>query len=335
MILRDIFDIIRLLFRFINYTVISIFLFFFCLVFYFNFPQDRAQDKTFIINSNESFKEVVKNLHREEFIKNEKIFFYISQIIKGKNPKVKYGEYFFNRDDSYDEIMRKIQNGVFYFRRMTIIEGMSAHSVSKLLEDQIGLRGPAPKIKEGQILPETYFYLYGSSRSELVSRMKNSMQRVIDRLWESRDKSIPIKSKRDALILASIVEKESGNDFERPIIASVFMNRLNKGMRLQSDPTIIYSYAFGNKALERKIRSKDIRNKSKYNTYHIRGLPPHPICNPGEDSIRAVLNPAKTNFLYFVASGYGHHNFSSNLKQHNFYVKQYYDILRHKKNKKQ
>jgi UPF0755 protein len=303
-------------------------------VLYFNFPQERSQEKTFIINNNDSFRDVVRNLHQEEIIKDKKIFFYLSQIIKGKNPKVKYGEYLFNRDDSYDEVMRKIQNGIFYVRRFALTEGMSTHSAKKELGNAFGLFGKMPKIEEGQILPETYFYLYGSTKDKLVNRMKDSMQKTIDSLWESRDKTIPIKTKKDALILASIVEKESGNNLERPIIASVFINRLNKKMRLQSDPTIIYSYAFGNKSLERPIKTKDIRNKSKYNTYHIRGLPPHPICNPGKDSIKAVLNPSKTDFLYFVASGYGHHNFSPNLQQHNFYVKQYYEVLRQRKSQK-
>lgn len=331
MSVRDIFEVIRVFLKIINYAVIGVFLFFSCLVFYFNFPRDGGQSKTFVISNNESFREVVTNLHQEGIVSNEKMFFYISQMIKGKSPKVKYGEYFFNRDDSYDEIMRKIQYGNFHYRRMTIIEGASAHSVKKILEIEMGLRGEVPDIKDGQVLPETYLYLYGKTKVSLVKTMKESMQKTLDRLWEERDKTIPIKTKREALILASIVEKESGNNFERPIIASVFVNRLNKGMKLQSDPTIIYSYAFGNKDLERPIKTKDIRNKSKYNTYHIYGLPPTPICNPGRESIRAVLNPAKTDFLYFVASGYGHHNFSSNLKQHNFYVRQYYDILKQKK----
>ena len=229
----------------LNYIIITIFLFFACLVFYFNFPRSAQNDKIFVIKNNESFRQVVSNLHQEGIISNKKTFFYISQIMKGKSPRVKYGEYFFNKDDSYDDIMHKIQNGSFHFRRLTVIEGMSAHSIMQALENETSLKGIVPLIADGQILPETYFYLHGSHKVDLVKTMRKSMTDTINTLWEKRDKSTPIKNKRDALILASIVEKESGNDFERPIIASVFMNRLKKGMKLQSDPTIIYSYAFG------------------------------------------------------------------------------------------
>jgi UPF0755 protein len=162
--------------------------------------------------------------------------------------------------------------------------------------------------------------------------MKGAMKKTIDDLWKERDRSIPIKTKKDAIILASIVEREAGTPSERPVIASVFTNRLRKGMKLQSDPTIIYSFTFGNTDLERRIRRKDINNQSPYNTYHIYGLPPSPICNPGIDSIKAVLNPPKTNYLYFVASGYRKkHNFSTNLKDHNRFVSKYYKTLRERR----
>ena len=154
------------------------------------------------------------------------------------------------------------------------------------------------------------------------------MRKTIDDLWEKRDPSIPVKTKEQAIILASIVEKETGIAEERPKVASVFINRLKKGMKLQSDPTIIYSFTFGDKKLERPIKTKDIQNNSPFNTYHVYGLPPAPICNPGIASIKAVLNPIQTEFLYFVASGRGDHTFASNLKDHNDNVVRYYKGLK-------
>jgi UPF0755 protein len=160
--------------------------------------------------------------------------------------------------------------------------------------------------------------------------MQEAMAKTINELWEKRDLNTPVKNKEQALILASIVEKETGIDFERPKVASVFVNRLKKGMKLQSDPTIIYSFTFGDKKLERPIRISDIQNNSNFNTYHIFGLPPAPICNPGIDSLKAVLNPIKTDYLYFVASGKGDHIFSSNLQEHNINVAKYRNYLKNK-----
>ena len=162
--------------------------------------------------------------------------------------------------------------------------------------------------------------------------MKDSMSKVIDELWENRNINIPIKTKEEAIILASIVEKETGVSHERPKIASVFINRLKKGMKLQSDPTIVYSFTKGDKDLERVIYRSDIRNKSRFNTYHIYGLPPTPICNPGIESIKSVLNPLETNYLYFVASTKNSgHEFSTNLREHNYYVYKYREYIKAKK----
>jgi UPF0755 protein len=162
----------------------------------------------------------------------------------------------------------------------------------------------------------------------MVKRMQDSMQKAINELWEKRDKTIPLKSKEEAIILASIVEKETSLNSERGLVASVFTNRLRKGIKLQSDPTIIYSFTFGDKKLERQIRVSDIQNNSNFNTYHIYGLPPAPICNPGLASIKAVLNPLNSDYLYFVASGRGDHIFSATLQEHNANVARYRRLIR-------
>lgn len=308
--------------------VISIF----AIILFFHSPNKNYQsDKHFIIESGLTLREVIHKLNEEDIIQHPKLFLYFSQLFKGYNPKVKYGEYYFEKNASYYDIIHKIHQGYVYFRRFTIAEGLSSNSVLKIIDSTEGLTGKAPtNIAEGSILPETYYYSYNDKKTDAINRMKRAMKNTIDELWEIRDKSNDdiIKTKEQAIILASIIEKETSLESERKKIASVFLNRLRIGMKLQSDPTIIYSFTFGNKDLERKITRKDIKNKSPFNTYHIYGLPPTAISNPGLASIEAILFPIKTDYLYFVATGYGGHNFSTNLNDHNRYVRQYYDLLR-------
>jgi UPF0755 protein len=319
---------------FVLTSLISVFF----LVMYFNAPNSHnKQDKKFIIENGMTFRKVVDKLHEEKIIGNPTVFLYIAQIVKGYNPTVRYGEYFFERNLSYYKIMHKMVKGYVSFRKVTIAEGLSSPSALEIIDQSHGLIGSiSEKVPEGSLLAETYFYSYNDTKLSIVKRMQESMKKTIDELWEGRDKSIPVKTKNNAIILASIVEREAGTPSERPLIASVFSNRLKKGMKLQSDPTIIYSFTFGDKNKERRIRKSDINNKSPFNTYHIYGLPPTPICNPGIDSIKAVLNPPKTDYLYFVASGYGkRHNFATNLKDHNKFVIQYYQTLKERRAEKE
>jgi UPF0755 protein len=299
---------------------------------YFNASNSyHREDKRFIIESGMTFREVVEKLHEEKIIKSTTTFLYLSQIIKGIDPRVRYGEYFFEKNISYYKILHKMLHGYISFRKITIAEGLSANSALKIINNGQGLIGQLPdSIKEGTLLPETYFYSYNDSKASIVKRMQESMRKTIDELWAARDLSVPIKTKEQAIILASIVEKETGIASERPLVASVFVNRLRKGMKLQSDPTIIYSFTFGDKSLEHPIRVSDIQNNSPYNTYHIFGLPPAPICNPGIESIKAVLNPPKSDFLFFVASGKGNHAFSANIKDHNTNVSKYRSLMQSK-----
>ncbi len=299
------------------------------LIMYFNAPNSyHSQDKRFIIESGMTLRQVVEKLHSEKIVKNPSAFLYISQLIKGIDPKVRYGEYFFEKNTSYYKILHKLTKGNIFFRKLTIAEGLSSNSALESINVANGLIGQLPeRIKEGSLLPETYFYSYNDTKAGIVKRMQDSMQKTIDELWEKRDMTIPVKTKEQAIILASIVEKETGIAEERPRVASVFVNRLRKGMKLQSDPTIIYSFTFGDKSLERPIKMSDIRNNSPFNTYHVFGLPPAPICNPGLASIKAVLNPIQTDFIFFVASGRGDHLFSSTLQEHNANVAKYRNLL--------
>jgi len=173
---------------------------------------------------------------------------------------------------------------------------------------------------EGQFLPETYFYSANQTDESILLRSHKALQKVLNEAWQNRAKDLPLKSPYEALILASIVEKETGHAPERPLIAGVFINRLKKRMRLQSDPTVIYGMGA---AYDGNIRKKDLQTKTAYNTYRINGLPPTPIALASADAIRAVMNPAKTTALYFVAKGGGEHAFSNTLVEHNRAVRKY------------
>jgi UPF0755 protein len=188
------------------------------------------------------------------------------------------------------------------------------------------LAGDVALPREGSLLPETYNVARGMTRTALVAKMMADQTRAIDALWPTRQKNLPFKTKKEALILASIVERETGVSSERPQVAAVFVNRLKKRMRLQSDPTIIYGLVGGKGALGRPIRRSEIRRKTAYNTYRINGLPPTPIANPGRASIAAVLNPADSKALYFVADGTGGHAFAETLEQHNKNVRRWRQI---------
>lgn len=307
------------------------------IIMYFNAPNSYHKgDKRFMIDKGMTLREVVNKLHQERIIESPTTFLYIGQIIKGLDPKVRYGEYFFEKHISYYKILHKMIRGNIFFRKATIAEGLSTHSALAIIEQSVGLIGKVPEgVKEGTLLPETYFYSYNDSKSGLIKRMQDAMMRTINGMWEQRDPAIPVRTKEQAIILASIVEKETGIESERAKVASVFINRLRKGMKLQSDPTIIYSFTSGNKSLERSIRISDIQNNSPFNTYHIYGLPPAPICNPGIASLKVVLNPIKTHYLYFVASGNGDHIFSSTLQEHNANVAYYRSLMRSKEEAEQ
>ncbi|MBU6140729.1 MAG: endolytic transglycosylase MltG [Proteobacteria bacterium] len=301
-------------------------------IMYFNAPNSyHKEDKRFVVDKGMTLREVVDKLHQEKIIESPTTFLYIGQAIKGIDPKVRYGEYFFEKHISYYKILHKMIRGNIFFRKVTIAEGLSTHSSLLNVDQAQGLIGKLPEdVKEGSLLPETYFYSYNDTKAGIVKRMQEAMTRTIDGLWEQRDQSIPIKTKEQAVILASIVERETSIESERGKVASVFVNRLRKGMKLQSDPTIIYSFTLGDKKLERPIRVSDIQNNSPFNTYNIYGLPPQPICNPGVESLKAVLNPLKTDYIFFVASGNGDHVFASTLQEHNANVARYRSLMRNK-----
>jgi UPF0755 protein len=205
--------------------------------------------------------------------------------------------------------------------RLTIPEGLTSAQIAELVAKTDGLTGETPVPPEGAVLPETYSFEYGTTRTALIERAERAMKRTLDKLWAGRSANLKLATPEQAVILASIVERETAKPDERPHVAAVFLNRLNSGMKLQSDPTVIYGVSGGMGELDRKLTRADLDHDDPYNTYRIDGLPPSPICSPGLASLKAVMNPASSDDLYFVADGTGGHTFSRTLDDHNRAVK--------------
>jgi UPF0755 protein len=247
----------------------------------------------------------------------------------GANNKLQAGEFSFPKHVSPREVLFILQQGKQVVRRFTVAEGLSNKQVHELLNATDGLIGEViMPLNEGELLPETYYFSYGDSKNALIKRMREGMRNILEDLWQKRSRNLPITNVKEALILASIVEKETGRSAERGRIAGVFINRLRLNMKLQSDPTVIFSITKGHRELQRVLSREDLKVRSPYNTYHIRGLPPEAISNPGRAAIRAVMNPVKTDELYFVADGKGGHAFAKNLAEHNKNVAKWRKIVK-------
>ncbi len=249
--------------------------------------------------------------------------FAIAVRLSGSTRRLRAGEYLFPAAASGRQVMDILISGATVARRLTVAEGLMTSQVMALVAAAEGLEGELPEAPpEGALLPETYHYGYGSSRGELIARMARAMERTHDELWQERAPNLPFADPSEALVLASIVEKETSRAEERAHIAGVFINRLRRGMRLQSDPTVAYGISAG-KPLQRKLTRADLGHQSPYNTYLIGGLPPGPIANPGRAAIAAALNPLETQDLYFVADGKGGHAFAGTLLEHDRNVAQW------------
>jgi UPF0755 protein len=220
-----------------------------------------------------------------------------------------------------------LQHGQPVQRLVTIPEGTPSVVVWEKLMQQKLLTGTIPVPEEGTVLPDSYGYKRGESRAAVLKRMQDAMTKTLDELWAKKGPNSVVTSKRDAVILASVVEKETGKASERPMVAGVYSNRVRIGMKLDADPTVIYPITKG-KPLGRRIRRSELQADNGYNTYARPGLPIGPIANPGRESIAAVLNPAQTQALYFVADGTGGHVFANTLQEHNANVQKWYALRR-------
>ena len=249
--------------------------------------------------------------------------------LEGRWSQVKAGEYAFKREASLRNVMDTIVSGRQLLHSVTIPEGLTSEQIVQRLRDMDVLAGDIRQIPpEGTLLPETYRVTRGMSRNDLIRKMQLDQTRLVDQVWEKRVANLPLRSKYELVTLASIVEKETGRSDERKRVASVFHNRLNKRMRLQSDPTIVYGLVGGKGTLGRPIQRSEITRATAYNTYVIEGLPPGPIANPGRAALEAVVNPLRTSDLFFVADGTGGHAFAETLDQHNRNVSRWREIER-------
>ena len=250
--------------------------------------------------------------------------------LSGRDRAIHAGEFLFSAMVSMEDVISSLTSGATMKRRLTVAEGLTTAEVLKLIAVTDGLVGDVPRsLGEGVLLPETYFFSYGGARAVLVARMRSAMRETFAELWPRRAPGGAVTTPTEALILASIIEKETAKDAERTRVSAVFHNRLKKHMRLQSDPTVVYAVTVGTGPLHRSLTRRDLATDSPYNTYRVHGLPPGPITNPGRASIVAALNPAVDDALYFVADGSGGHVFARTLTEHNRNVARWRRLKRH------
>lgn len=279
-------------------------------------PGPLAADKVVYIPPRSDFLEIISQLDREGVIANPTLM-QLATVIEGKFGKLKPGEYAFKKNISLREVIDEIASGRQVMHSLTIPEGLTSEQIVERLKEEALLTGVVTETpKEGALLPETYKYPRGFPRARLLTKMQEDQRKLLDSIWAKRSPDLPLRTPYELVTLASIVEKETGKEEERPRVAAVFVNRLRKGMRLQSDPTIIYGLVGGKATLGRSILRSEIDKWTPYNTYAIDGLPPGPIANPGRAALEAVARPAATRDLYFVADGTGGHAFSTSLDEH-------------------
>lgn len=294
---------------------------------FFFTPGPLAQEKTVIIERGSSTEDIVETLTREGVIEHGTwmwaalLWRDISSKFGGEGStsrRAKSGEYLFKANITMNEVLDILSSGRSVQHTITIPEGLTSEQIVERLKENELLTGEVAQIPpEGALLPDTYRIERGTSRQALVDRMAAQQRRLLNDIWARRAKDLPLRNSRELVILASIVEKETGKADERPRVASVFYNRLEKRMRLQSDPTIIYGIVGGKGSLGRAITRSDIDRPTPYNTYTIPALPPGPIANPGRAAMEATANPSRTRDLFFVADGTGGHAFAETLEQHN------------------
>jgi UPF0755 protein len=267
-----------------------------------------------ILRHGASLPEIASDLESQGVIRSGSVFLAAAQLT-GAARRLKAGEYAFPTRAPLSRIVEMIRDGRIVRHFVTIPEGLtSAQAVAILMANPV-LTGEVATPAEGALLPETYEVERGTDRGVVLHRMMAARDRLLAELWPNRKPGLPVHTPEEAVTLASIVEKETGLPDERPRVAAVFVNRLEKAMPLASDPTIVYGLTKG-APLGHGIRQSELASQTPYNTYHFAGLPPGPICNPGRASIAAVLDPAQTGDLYFVANGTGGHSFSATMAEH-------------------
>jgi UPF0755 protein len=282
----------------------------------FEAPGPLAADKVVNIPRGAGIRDIADLLQREGVIDQPYVFMGGVVVLKARGD-LKSGEYQFTKRASLADVVDTIVENKVVQHTFTVPEGLTSEQIVARLLDNDALAGQIKEIpREGTLLPETYKFTRGMTREQIIQRMQQSHRHILQEVWEHRMADLPVKTPEQLVILASIIEKETGRPEERTRVAAVFVNRLKSKMRLQSDPTIIYGLTGGKGSLGRPILKSEIEQPTPYNTYAIDGLPPGPIANPGRASLEAAANPARTKELYFVADGTGGHVFSDSYAEH-------------------
>jgi len=288
-------------------------------------PGPSENGDTFVVKQNSGVAEIATQLESRGLISNSRIF-RLGVRAYGNDQALKAGEYRIKPHASMRDIMDLLKSGKSVMYSLTIPEGLTVEQAFEKIASQPELDGdmPASLPAEGSLATDTLRFTRGATRQEMVDKLLADQKKLVADIWARRSPDLPLANVDEFVTLASIVEKETGKSDERSRVAAVFLNRLEKGMRLQSDPTIIYGLFGGKgKPADRPIYQSDIDKQTPYNTYQINGLPPTPIANPGKAALEAVANPSKTDDLYFVADGNGGHVFAATLEEHNQNVARY------------
>lgn len=288
-------------------------------------PSEEPQ--TLIVEQGSSLGRVAGQLEEANLIRGDSRAFLAMARLFGSSDPIQAGEFEIPAGMSASGILDHLQHGRPVQRLVTIPEGMPSVLVHERLMRVPHLTGGIPMPEEGSVLPNTYSYQRGESRADVLGRMQEAMDKTLAELWPRRTPRAAVSSPQEAVILAAIVEKETAKPSERRMVAGVYTNRLRIGMKLDADPTVIYPITKG-RPLGRRILRSELQDDNGYNTYAMTGLPAGPIANPGRESIAAVLNPAETDALYFVADGTGGHIFADTLEEHNANVRRWYAIRR-------
>lgn len=298
-------------------------------------PGPLGEERVFMVERGATLRGASARLEAEGIIADARLF-RLGARYGGQADALRFGEYLVPAGASMAEVLALLTSGRTITHKVTVAEGLTSWQVVDLLRAVPVLEGdPGEVPPEGSLAPNTYFVHRGDTRAEVLARMQADQAATLAEAWAARAEGLPLASPEEALVLASIVEKETGVPEERGRVASVFVNRLKKGMRLQSDPTIIYGITEGKGTLGRGIRKSELERATPYNTYAVDGLPPTPIANPGRDSIMAVVNPDVTSFLYFVADGSGGHAFAETLDEHNRNVQRWRAVERERSKSQQ
>jgi UPF0755 protein len=295
----------------------------------FTGPGPLLESRTLIVAHGAGMRQIAQQLAEAGVIRS-RLTFTLGTELEGAGKPLKAGEYAFTPFMSGREILHALQTGRVVIHHLTVAEGLTTRQILALVAQGDVLTGdlPDPPPAEGSLLPETYNYIWGDARADLVERMRKAMEAQLAQIWAGRDQTVPLADAQQALTLASIVEKETALESERRRVAAVFLNRLKRGMRLQADPTAAYAVTHGAAPLARSLTRADLDTADPFNTYTHDGLPPGPIANPGKAALEAVVHPAKSEDLYFVADGSGGHVFARTIEEHNRNVARWRQVQR-------